>query len=580
MANLFEGKPTRFAIFGLYLKLSAILVPTFLALAAGGLLFVSDLIMRMNQESLALRVGNATARVSAGLEQYADQSEEDTDWSSFFVQQMMLTTLSESAVQCTVLRDAETNDVITTVPLGLGCTGLEYHETLNSDIYGYPDTVLSVNYSFKELHERRARQRDLTFALMAGLMVIAIASNFLSFSMIIGKPLRGLLERYKQASETAEAASQAKSDFLAKMSHEIRTPMNGILGMADMLSASRVNKAQKDYIDTIGSSADALLVIINDILDFSKIEAGKMELAHDVFDLEDTIDKVVCLLSPISSKKGLELTAYYDHTLPKHITGDQGRLRQVLINIIGNAVKFTTKGSVRIETHIHQSELCIDVIDTGVGIPQDNIDSIFSAFEQVDNANTRKFGGTGLGLSISMQLVQLMKGRIDVTSKESVGTTFAIKLPKSALTDAQNEASKTSAKRGAADIYDRSGLTLLIADDNSTNRKVMDVLLKGSNANVLFAEDGQEAFETFQEKQPDIIFMDYSMPVMNGVEATQAIRSFENNASLPPTIIVALTANTSIEDQTICIDAGMDAFLSKPVRRKPLFEMIANTRKT
>ena len=518
--------------------------------------------------------------------------------------------------------------------------------------------------------------------------------------------------RAKELAYDAEAANRAKTAFLAAMSHEIRTPMNGIIGMSEMLGETKLTAEQKSYSDTIRQSADALLGIINDILDFSKIEAGRMNLREETFDLLTTCEDVLMLVSPKAHEKGLDVALVFDPDLPRNLVGDVLRLRQVLINLAGNAAKFTLKGKIVLRVSGVQRgqnlAMQIDVEDTGIGISDENIERIFSEFTRVDHSGTRHFEGTGLGLAITRKIVEIMAGDISVESTIDVGTTFRLRLTmplaKEASTDTEDTALTGEAMRllcidpmeenrrglkvhlealghsvstarevksgeslialseetrgpfdviildgslaqpgldalnklaeegaaktpiiitSAAELEDGVGkhprvagrllkplrystidpmirdvlnppvaldlppeqdppavlqagrsVRLLVAEDNKTNRIVVSKMLKDSPVELTFAENGRYAVEMHRDFVPALIFMDLSMPEMNGMDAARAIRKAERQFGLPRTPIVALTANAMEGDREKCIEAGMDDYLSKPIRKKQLLAMI------
>ncbi|KIC49602.1 response regulator [Tateyamaria sp. ANG-S1] len=524
------------------------------------------------------------------------------------------------------------------------------------------------------------------------------AGDIVSLGLNITESVR-YQQELKTARAEAEAASRAKSAFLANMSHEIRTPMNGVVGMAELLGDTGLSEEQQLYVDTIKNSGEALLVIINDVLDYSKIEAQKLQLHLEPFDLERSIHEIIMLLQPSARDKGLTLLLDYDLFLPTMYVGDPGRIRQVLTNLMGNAVKFTSEGHVLVrvtgvpDLDAGHAEVTIVIEDTGIGIPEDKIDHIFGEFNQVENERNRQFDGTGLGLAISQRLVKLMEGEVWVSSEEGIGSVFGFRIPLQ-LSEAKLpehppvpeglrrimvvddiEANRTILQRqleqlglgvvccasgaealeqmrdidliltdhnmpdmdglelaetirtrgietpilllssnpsfaandpGArhlhaimqkpvprADLFarlesvgpvigangapppipEKRQMVVLAAEDNKTNQLVFGKMVKSADIDLHFANNGIEAVELFQQVSPDLIFMDISMPKMDGKEATRRIRALEEGSGTHVPI-VALTAHAMDGDDKGILDAGLDHYLTKPLRKPEIHGML------
>ena len=385
------------------------------------------------------------------------------------------------------------------------------------------------------------------------------------------------IRKQKDEAETqrakAEKSEQFKQQFLANMSHEIRTPMNAVMGMTNLVLDTPLAEKQKFYMEGIKKSSDNLLHIINDILDLSKIEAGKMELEHIDFSISDLVDQVIQILRHRADEKGLELIIQINSDVPEVVMGDPIRLSQILINLAGNALKFTEKGSVALEVSKDNEKIRFDIIDTGIGIPEDKLQTVFESFSQANASDTRKYGGTGLGLSISRQLVGMMGGNIAIESKEGYGTTFSflVKFEDGSVGRLEQRMALEQSVDGS--ILD--GLKILITDDNEYNRIVArDTLKSKANVEIFEATNGQEAIDLVGKIQFDVILMDVQMPLMNGFEATRYIRNnFESPSKDTP--IIALTASVLRTDLDKCKQAGMDSYIPKPFNMQQLITGIA-----
>jgi len=388
--------------------------------------------------------------------------------------------------------------------------------------------------------------------------------------------LRQARQRARDGELAAESANAAKSTFLATMSHEIRTPLNGVLGMAQAMAGDELSERQRDRLSVIHRSGESLLAILNDVLDLSKIEAGKLELEQVEFELAEVARGAYSAFTALANKKGLSFALDIEAARGRYL-GDPTRLRQILYNLISNALKFTEQGEIRVTARRRDEMLEISVKDTGVGIPPESLTKLFAKFDQLDSSTTRRFGGTGLGLAICRELAQLMAGEISVESDLGLGSTFTLRAPLPRVSD-----EKIVAPSAAATPEERPEIALrvLAAEDNAVNQLVLKTLLHQMGVDPTVVDNGLLAVEAWESGDWDVILMDIQMPVMDGLTASAAIRNREADTGRPRTPIVALTANAMAHQVEQYIAAGMDGHVAKPLQAAELFETLTRAATT
>lgn len=537
--------------------------------------------------SLYLRMGHVQSDGAVTLEQLYERLQHQHDALTERVNQLLRKHPSLLQVhpfdnanwyQLDALADYLDEQVIQSEDLALPWR--EYFEQVSNRMVAFANArnqILQQLASVYQAERVELRSEQRTYLISIVLLVLVFVVLYLM-------DLREIRNReaVRKEKDAAEAADKAKSQFLATMSHELRTPINGVLGMVELMSATPLNEEQRDYLAALRSSGQTLLSVINDVLDFSKIEAGKLQIENVVFDVRQTLSETLSIFAPQMKQKQLEFTGAVDDSLPALVCSDPSRLRQILLNLVGNALKFTEQGSVRVQLSLKQIEgrdfLYGVVRDTGIGMDAQQQAALFKQFSQADKSIARRYGGTGLGLAICQRLCQLLGGDIGVSSTPGVGTSFWFTVALQDMTEATVSGIETVSQEQRLHYYAEQfrGRRLLVAEDNRVNQMVVQGMLKKAGLQVDVVENGVQAVERVCQagEHYDWILMDWEMPEMDGLTACKQIRSWETKSRHVPVPIIALTAHVLSDYEQQAYAAGMQGFLKKPIDQNALYQSL------
>lgn len=537
--------------------------------------------------SLYLRMGHVPSDGAVTLEQLYERLQHQHDALTERVNQLLRKHPSLLQVhpfdnanwyQLDALADYLDEQVIQSEDLALPWR--EYFEQVSNRMVAFANArnqILQQLASVYQAERVELRSEQRTYLISIVLLVLVFVVLYLM-------DLREIRNReaVRKEKDAAEAADKAKSQFLATMSHELRTPINGVLGMVELMSATPLNEEQRDYLAALRSSGQTLLSVINDVLDFSKIEAGKLQIENVVFDVRQTLNETLSIFAPQMKQKQLEFTGAVDDSLPALVCSDPSRLRQILLNLVGNALKFTEQGSVRVQLSLKQIEgrdfLYGVVRDTGIGMDAQQQAALFKQFSQADKSIARRYGGTGLGLAICQRLCQLLGGDIGVSSTPGVGTSFWFTVALQDMTEATVSGIETVSQEQRLHYYAEQfrGRRLLVAEDNRVNQMVVQGMLKKAGLQVDVVENGVQAVERVCQagEHYDWILMDWEMPEMDGLTACKQIRSWETKSRHAPVPIIALTAHVLSDYEQQAYAAGMQGFLKKPIDQNALYQSL------